>query len=294
MATDLEDYSLARVIKGIYDGDYYTVATDEDGNIIGVFKGEYNEELITIKTDSSGRMLAIITDPEDVYGNIHMVGNAELAARLGSIHSFDRRGNILLLDDFEAGILRWDNDGAGDNHTETVNAGAAKSGTQSCKLTAGEGAGGQSWIYKYLGVPVSGKIGAEFSFTIDDDTTTITVDFRWLDGAKYYKAYIKYEKAQDRFRYLDKDNAWQDLFTNFKLVASSKTFHTMKIVIDTGLLEQVRFMLDNQTKDTSGVALRPDTDTTAASIYLGINHTSAHADVKSIYVDNIIITQNEP
>ena len=32
---------------------------------------------------------------------------AELAARLGSIDVFDRRGNVLLLDDFESGIKKW-------------------------------------------------------------------------------------------------------------------------------------------------------------------------------------------
>lgn len=226
-----------------------------------------------------------------IFGQID---TGELAARLNSINLFDRRGHTVLMDDFEAGILRWDNDGAGTNHSETINAGAAKSGTQSLKLTAGEGAGGQSWIYKYLGIPVVGKLGAEFSFTANADTNYMSIDFRWLDGSKYYKAYIKYEPAVDRFRYLNKDNAWTDLITNIKLVESSNTFHTLKVVIDTDSLEFVRFLLNNQLVNLSGVALRPDDDATAASIYLGINHTSAHADVKSIYVDNIIITQNEP
>jgi len=226
-----------------------------------------------------------------IFGQID---TGELAARLGSINLFDRRGHTVLMDDFEAGILRWDSDGAGANHTETINAGAAKSGTQSLKLTAGEGAGGQSWIYKYLGVPVSGKLGAEFSFTVDADTKDITIDFRWLDESKFYRALIKYITATDKFTYENSLGATVDLLTSITLRESTKTFHTLKVVIDTDSLEYVRFIIDNQTKDMSGLGLYPDDDLTAASIYLGINHTSAHADVKSIYVDNIIITQNEP
>lgn len=226
-----------------------------------------------------------------IFGQIDQ---GELAVRLNSINTFDRRGNVVLMDDFEAGILRWDNDGAGTNHSETINAGAAKSGTQSLKLTAGEGAGGQSWIYKYLGVPVAGKLGAEFSFTVDADTNYISIDFRWLDESKFYRALIKYFPATDKFTYQNSLGATIDLLTSIILRESTKTFHTLKVVIDTDSLEYVRFIIDNQTVDMSGLGLYPDDDLTAASIYLGILHTSAHADVKSIYVDNIIITQNEP
>lgn len=226
-----------------------------------------------------------------IFGQID---TGELAARLGSINLFDRRGHTVLMDDFEAGILKWDSDGAGTNHAETVNAGAAKSGTQSCRLTAGEGAGGQSWIYKYLGVPVAGKLGAEFSFTVDADTYYISIDFRWLDESKFYRALIKYNPTDKKFTYQNSGGTTTDLLTSITLRESTNTFNTLKVVIDTDSLEFVRFMINNQTVDMSGLGLYPDTDTTAASIYLGILHTSAHASVKSIYVDNIIITQNEP
>jgi len=242
-------------------------------------------------------MVHTLPDGTTKYKMVTLFGqidSGELAARLNSISNFDRRGNVILLDDFEAAILKWENNGAGTGNVQAVSTGAAKNGSQSCILTAGEGAGGQAYIYKYLGVPVSGKLGAEFSFTIDADTKDISIDFRWLDGAKFYRALIQYITADDKFQYVNSDGNPVDLLTSIPLRESIRTFNTLKIVIDTDPLEFVRFMINNQTVDMSGLGLYPDTDTTAASIYLGITHTSAHASVKSIYIDNIIITQNEP
>ncbi len=60
-----------------------------------VITGNHAGELVPMKFDAEGRGELYITDSVDVWGNIKVMGLAELAARLGSPMLFDRRGNIL-------------------------------------------------------------------------------------------------------------------------------------------------------------------------------------------------------
>lgn len=53
------------------------------------------------------RINAIITDPTDAMGNITRIGNAELAARLGFLYSYDRRGNVKWFDDMQGTVDSW-------------------------------------------------------------------------------------------------------------------------------------------------------------------------------------------
>lgn len=226
-----------------------------------------------------------------IFANID---DAELAARLGSINTFDRRGNTVFMDDFEAAVLKWGTDGAGANNAVTLSAAWAKNGSQSCKLTAGEGAGGQAWIFKYIGALTTGKVGAECSFTVDADTGAITMELRYYLGTRYYTAYIKYIKADTKFQYTNSDGAWTDLLLDIDLESTKDTFHTVKLVIDTNALEYVQFQVNNHSVSMADLGLFRVNVALATTLYFAVNHASAHANVKSIYVDNIILTQNEP
>jgi len=294
LVVDLEDYSLARVIKGIYDSEYKTIATDSDGNIIGIFKGEYNEELITIKTDSQGRMLAIITDPEDAYGNIHMVGNAELAARLGSINTFDRRGDVIFIEDFEGPVLTWQTATNVDGSAARLSAAWPQRGSQCVELLCGAGAGASAGIWKYVPPSILGGVGLELSFTVDPGTTKYEILFIYYDGTNYHRAYVRYLTATDKFQYLAPGPLWTDAFTNLSLEDTYGTYHTIKIVMDTSINEWVRFQCDRHSINLAGVGLTTLESDIQDCLTCFIGHYSDHVAAKTAYVDNVIFTQNEP
>lgn len=293
MATDLEDYSLARVIKGIHDSTYTTIAVDDSGNIIGVFKGEYGTTLHTIKVDSEGRMLAIITDPEDVYGNIHMVGNAELAARLGSINKFDRRGDTVWMDDFEGAVLLWDTDIDTENGEIFLTTESAKYGSQSCKLITGGGLEDSAKIEKYMGAQIAGKIGLEVSFASAGPYPRLIFELKWYTGVYYYIGGIYYSKEAARLYYLNHEGTYAELPERPVLKTGTHTYHTVKFVIDTGTGKYVRCLLNNEDIDLSSHSLQKVTDGEEMSVYFSIQNATVHYDPKPMWVDNVIVTQNE-
>lgn len=226
-----------------------------------------------------------------VFGQID---NSELAARIGSVNTFDRRGNVVFIDDFEGSTLFWESATSGTDADVSIVADRGKLGSQSCKLTAGDGATGQAYIYRLLGAQVLGKLGIESSFTIDSDTTRVDLELRYYDGINYHSGMVRYVKASDKFQIWDTTLGYVDVLTSYSLDFLNTAFHTMKLVIDIDTKKYVRLLVNNQSIDLSAYTLKEYADATKTSIRFGIYHVSAEASAAPIWVDNIIITQNEP
>jgi len=226
-----------------------------------------------------------------IFANID---DAELAARLGSINTFDRRGNVICMDDFEGAMLKWSTNWDGLNAGVNLSTATARSGSQSCILTAGDGVNGKAEISRYMGGKILGKMGAEVSFTVNNLTTTIELDFRYFDGTYGYIARIIYDKAGKKFQYYNYLGNPVDFITGVNLRSYINSFHTMKLIIDTNSSEYVRFLCDDFGEDLSGLSLNSYGDARTPDLYFEMKHTCANANAKSIYVDDVIITQNEP
>ena len=223
-----------------------------------------------------------------------MIDVAELAARLGSINTYDRRGNVMFMEDFEGGTLFWNTEGVGTGNSAALSTVWAKSGSQSCALTAGAGALGQSYIYRDLLVKVIGNIGLESSFTVDPDTSYVFMSLRYYNGAGYVEGGIRYDNANNKIQYLNSGNTYTDLITNLKINTQTKQFSTWKMVLDLSNSEYERVMVNDEDVDMDGIDLKSVVAANSKYIMIRIRHDSSHADAKTIYVDDVILTQNEP
>jgi len=221
------------------------------------------------------------------------IDSGELAARLGSINTFDRRGATVWMDDFESSTLKWIIGTFGDNAAVVISADTAMTGDSCCKLTAGEGANGLGAITRYIHPKILGKIGFEFSFTVDDDTKTVQGSIYHFDGTNEYISLVTYDHANSQLIYTDEDLGPVPLAVGYTLEDLLDTFHTMKIVIDSSTRRPVRLMVDENPYDLSPYTARIQGGAGGERIQLAITHISDHASVKSIYVDNVILTQNE-
>lgn len=228
-------------------------------------------------------------------GEPAQVSRAELAARLGSIHTFDRRGDVVWFDDFESGIAEWEVSIVGVGDTATLSTARARTGATSCLLTTGSATNPEVAIAHYFPTPVYTGMGVEFSVAFFDQFTDIWFQVVTYDGTDSWFPRIKLDRANDKLQYYDSAGAYQDIATGLLLYHNDYFFRTLKLVYDTSIDEYKRLIYNNQTYDLSGIALRKvaavGSDPYA---FLDIQLTGRTGFTDTAYIDDVIITQNEP
>lgn len=224
-----------------------------------------------------------------------LVGDlAELAARLGSINTFDRRGNVVWLDDFEGGVSGWHKVGAGTGNALDVSSKYARSGGYAARLTSGSEEGSSCRMERYFPYPVPGKIGFEISFTIDANTETIHIGFVGLDGTTYFWGAVRYYPDDDTLKYGNTGGTFTSFATGVDLLENDYYFHTAKLVIDVVTGKYVRFILDDAEYDLSEYDYYSDPLAETPYMFAGFQIFCEKDTNPVSYVDDAILTQNEP
>lgn len=224
---------------------------------------------------------------------------AELAARLGSPITHDRRGNVMLVDDFGSGIQGWSVSGSGAGWAVIPSSKRARSGGFSCKLTTGAVSGGLANIARYLPYPTLSKLGFELAFTMRQHIYEYHLYIYVYDGTNRHKAKVRYlylgPPPGNDILQVDDNGTWTDLATGLYAYASEYEFHIMKLVADFVTKKYTRLIFDDLEYDISSYNLESEANPTGS-------HMLAHFQVVNdatafnynCYADDAIITQNEP
>ena len=223
----------------------------------------------------------------------NMVDNGELAIRLGGINTYDRRGNVMWLDEFEDGINKWNTGGNGLGNAVTISAAASMTKASSAKMVTGSTGTFNAQMYVYRALPVLGKIGHELSFTFDNDMTEIDINLNIRSGLVIYTAGLKLDHANDRIQYLDLNGVYQDLLTAINWQHATYNFATLKLVADFANNTYERLIFRDTETDMSAYALRNALAANEQRWEYFINCTGTNGNNATCYVDNVIITQNE-
>ena len=218
----------------------------------------------------------------------------ELAARLGSPVIWDRRGDVILLDSFEAGL--------GLCHITTVNPGDYYRRTTEGSLHGGLAlllhADGLATSYAraewFSTLPGNQQVGFELSFGARYGYEALHWQIIWFDGTNLTLAEIRYVRASRDLEYLDSAGNYQTLQAALDLYVLLMAVHVFKLVVDFATGYYVRLIMGHHTFDMSTYALR----TAASAIYPVLNARfwidgEANEGGEAI-VDRCILTQNEP
>ncbi len=218
----------------------------------------------------------------------------ELAARLGSIVTYDRKGDVVWFDDFQGDLAAWLKYKGGAGADAYITADNAKRGAFCCKMISGGDGGGYMAITHYGGGLVFSKLGVEVSFTLNAFITQLRVPFLYYDGTNFYDAEIRYFPIDREIKYRGSDNLFHSFATLTKLSTSGYVFHTLKYVIDLPNGKYNRVLLDNVVYDLSDIAIKIRTSTEFPYLSLNIGAFTEEDVNKTSYVTDVIITQNEP
>ncbi|MBA7590871.1 hypothetical protein ES708_33013 [subsurface metagenome] len=223
-----------------------------------------------------------------------LADSGELAARLGSIVTYDRRGDVVWFDDFQGDLAAWHLGRGGTGADAYITADYAKRGAFCCKMISGANDGGYMAITHYGGGLVFSKLGVEISFTLNIFTTELRVPFIYYSGTNWYDAAIRLYPVDREIKYKGNDNLFHSFATLTKIHTSSYVFHTLKYVLDLPNGKYNRVLLDNVVYDLSDIALKIRTSDTFPYHTFNILAMTAEDTNKTSYVADAIITQNEP
>lgn len=218
----------------------------------------------------------------------------ELAVRLGSIVTFDRRGDVVWLDGFEEGLNKWVATTWGAGGAVGLDQNYARNGNWSCKLTAGSDGIRRASIYRKLPRPVVGNLGLECSFGFDSNLANFRLLFDLYDGAYRHEPLVTYDYVSTLLSVRDEGGAWQDVATGVDVYESYYPFWSMKLVVDFANQKYVRLIFNETEYDLSAYSYLYTVDASNALLRPGVQNNGIAAANAIVYLDDVIITQNEP
>ena len=218
----------------------------------------------------------------------------ELAARLGAIDTFDRRGDLLWMDDFEDNINKWYTEVQGNGASVALSTDTARTGAKSCKLTTGDTALDYALVKRYIPLPVVGRLSAEVSFTVD-------IHMKYMEFLLYVYTGTRVIATEMRYRYTEKDLRYRDSAYDLQvldgavgLFPSTYMFHTLKWAVDTDTEMYIRALLDSNVYDMSAIPLSAADSAVEPMLYFLVRAVTNRDFNDACYLDDVIFKQNEP
>lgn len=219
---------------------------------------------------------------------------AEHAVRLGSPDSFERAGEVMFLDDFEAGLARWTATAFGTGAGVELSTARVRNGLLAALLTAGSDGGEAVQMRHTVAVPTLASLGCEVSFNPGSWILSFQLDINAYDGANLHAFGVRWVQASQELEYYDETYSWTPFATGVVLPADAETFTTMKLVADPDASEYTRLRFNATTYDMAGLSpvVVASGLPVAIAFQLRLNGRAANNDF--VYVDDVILTQNEP
>lgn len=219
---------------------------------------------------------------------------ADLAVRLGSIVEYDRRGDIIFLDDFEELILKWNTPVTGVGYVR-LDSTIAKSGSQSVKLYTDAGGADTAALAKYFVVLGVLRVGIEISLSDLTDDADFIFHMTYWDGTTSWRARLWFDHSATTFYVFDEiRDDWVEVVNYGSLRRGAKLFFPIKLVMDFVNHTYLRVMIGGSEYDLSAYTFQPIGG--AGGIYLLTQFTllNTAAVNNQCWVDDFILTMNEP
>ncbi len=218
----------------------------------------------------------------------------ELAVRLASPNTWDRRGDEIYSADFRNGLELFVPGTSGLGAAVNLFAGHTRHGAFSVALTAGSNLSRYARIVALLPFPVLSRVGAEWSFSVAALTENTHIEIHWETLTDEWRAVVRIRRLTNDVQYQDRLGAWQTLPGNVSCNTSNYPENTAKLVVDLNLQEYVRFVVNDTIFPMIALQARRVGAGTVPAYGVWIYHYGLATFNPVQYVDSVIITQNEP
>ena len=223
-----------------------------------------------------------------------LVDLGELAARLGSPVVYDRRGEVLLVDDFHYGIGGYDQQALGTGAAVDLVNDITDAGPFAVKLTAGSDGSRRAELNHYQTPLAAARYGFEVSFYLDSDGEEFELVAFFWDGSVQQQARIRYLFTGGQWSYYKQGGGYTNISLPSLFIGSTPRFHWAKLVVDFSEGKYVRFLLDDGVYGFINVDLRTQASALDPGMAFGFQFKGDAGENDTIRVGRFIITANEP
>jgi hypothetical protein len=218
----------------------------------------------------------------------------ELAARMGSPVTYDRRGEVVYFEDMRHGLNDIDfiSAGFGATYAITADHGLTSGYTLAISTSALDGSF-VSWS-NYHNIVTSETVGIEECFMAYKKFKYHSL-FGYTDtGVNMLAPAIRLNGVTKTLEYQNDTGAWTVIHTFGYYPYGSYHHHHLKLVYNIISKKYMRFMFDDLEIDMTGFGFLVGVTQGHPGIYANVGHTVSDAQVNALYHNHLVITLNEP
>jgi len=215
----------------------------------------------------------------------------ELAARLGSPMTYERRGTLVYLDDMSSGLSPYLSAHFGAGSAVDLVTTPADYGGISIRLKTGVGEGNSAGIYKEMPYIDTDKIGLSAYLAIYPQAVTIGIEIIVRTGIVRKSFLVVFNVSAHELYYQDSDANLILFASDVIVTASANFFHYIKLLVNIVSGTYERLVLNQFEYSLAGIDGTVVDDTTEPDIapFLYVEGDAGNESVA--YIDVIIITQ---
>lgn len=292
---EFADWTRAYVMMGDSPAGIREVLLAADGSMYALLQGEDAlGALHTVRLDDEGRMSAFVIDSTDAWGRMLSIGNAELAARLGSIVSYERSGQVVLAEGFEHGLQRWLVELSTGGAEVVIDPEYCLSGGYSCRMTAGTTGSQNARITYKQGLLPKGKVGLSFAISCSGEFDTFEFIVFLYDGVNEYYMAGKLDDHSNDLLIYDDTPGWRDVGDADPSSGAKYDFNYVKVVADLENRAYDSLKFNDRVISLSTYGLRETAVGTPAGIDIYFTLTGDALANDVVNIDNVVFTVAEP
>jgi len=226
-------------------------------------------------------------------GRYPMPDAGELAARLESIVTFDRRGSVVLIDRCIHGVHTWQATGYGTGSGIHAVAGQHMFEPYSIALVAGSDGASQAQMVKTLPSHGSYVFGYQISFRLATAGYKFQLASYVFTGTELIRSTILVNLDDAVLQYRNEANGWTTIATIGALEDKTENWNILKYVIDTTKREYVRVILNNNEHSLADIPIRVEASVGPAYKWIAAICNGGGGDNPEIYINDFIFTIGE-